>query len=330
MKTINQFNDIFEKLIKKYQTEAILIAISGGQDSISLIKIINKIKKKLVDQKSTLITDYIYIDHQWKQYSKDQIKHIINYIKSIGQTIHIYQIKNVELSEHRCRTIRYHTIIQHAIRYKYKLIITAHNETDKIETLLQNFVRGCGLEGITSLNIQNKVHENVYLIRPLININRQQSHWICKKMCLPIWSDSTNYIYNISRNRIRYELIPYIKKYLDHNIESNIKYLQRNYYYDNEYIKQNTIKLYLKSRHKKYISMNWKQIKHQNFALQSRIIQLFCFYTFNIYLDYDKITHIIAIKQKRSNNSFLNIKNKDITFHFNRNNTWLYAKLKYK
>nr|YP_010618642.1 tRNA Ile-lysidine synthetase [Rhodomelopsis africana]WAX02655.1 tRNA Ile-lysidine synthetase [Rhodomelopsis africana] len=310
--------------IKKYYITNILLAISGGQDSIYLIKILETLKKKLSTSK--LHISYIYIDHQWKKTSNKQIKHIINYVKSIKSNIIIYQINKIILSEDECRAYRYNIIIQHAIKYKFQLIITGHNATDKIETFIQNVIKGSGIESLSNLAIKSKTFPETFILRPLLKLDREMIYWICKKFYLPIWSDSTNYLYRIQRNRIRQELMPYIKKYLHTNIENNIKSLINNYHYQNEYIKQSVIKLYLKSRHTKRAAINYKKINTQNFILQIKIIQLFCFDNFQIYLENPKLIKIINKINVKSINLSKIMNYKHFNFFINKN--WFYLSIK--
>nr|YP_009399656.1 tRNA Ile-lysidine synthetase [Digenea simplex]ARW69475.1 tRNA Ile-lysidine synthetase [Digenea simplex] len=304
----------------------ILLAISGGQDSMYLIYIIEKLKKHIILENIVLDVAYIYVDHQWKNYSYKQIEHIINYVRSLNRNIDIYQNKKNTFSEHECRIKRYHIIFQHAIKHKYTLILTGHNKTDKIETFFQGLLRGSGMDGTTSLTLQSINNRNFHLLRPLLNIAREKIYWKCKKNFLPIWSDTTNYIYSIHRNRLRNEIIPYMKKYLHQNIENNIEHLLKNYYYDNEYIKQNTIKTYLKVRHKKYISINFRKLQKQNIALQVRIIQLFLYHNINIEINYNKLTRLIRIMNQKSNKLLEKIEYKSLQINFH--NEWLYITLK--
>nr|YP_009397384.1 tRNA Ile-lysidine synthetase [Dasyclonium flaccidum]ARW66570.1 tRNA Ile-lysidine synthetase [Dasyclonium flaccidum] len=320
------FNNILINIVDKRKKTSILTAISGGQDSICLIKLIENLKKKLIllGNENKINIEYIYIDHQWKKDSTKQIQHIISYLKSLKQVIKIYQIKDLALSENSCRKYRYHTIIQHAIKYKQNIIITAHTETDKIETFFQNVLRGAGIEGVTSLRLARKLNKDIYIIRPLINIKRDNTYYLCKKHYLPIWSDITNYNYNIQRNRVRNELIPYLRQYFNNNVENNLKYLIKYYHYDNEYIKQNTIKFYISSIHEKFIAINYKKVNKQHFALQIRVIQLFYFHNFNRYLNKNQLLELIKIINKFKLN--LNIKYKN--FYLNTISRWIYIKLK--
>ena len=107
-----------------------------------------------------------------------------------------------------------------------------------------NLIRGTSTHGATSLIKHQKTFMNIHFLRPLIQINRHYIYFICKKLCLPIWSDSSNLNLNIYRNRIRYELIPYLKNFFNIQIEKNIEKFLNICYEDNEYIKQNVLKLY--------------------------------------------------------------------------------------
>nr|YP_010619031.1 tRNA Ile-lysidine synthetase [Pterosiphonia complanata]WAX03044.1 tRNA Ile-lysidine synthetase [Pterosiphonia complanata] len=315
---------LIEYFIKKNDITNILIAISGGQDSIYLIKTLERLKRQVSKPKLNL--SYIYIDHQWKKSSNTQVKHIISHIKLIKSNMIIYQINKKTLSEDECRKCRYNIIIQHAIKYKFQLIITGHSATDKIETFIQNIIKGSGIESLSSLSIKSKISSKIFILRPLLNLDREMIYWMCKKFYLSIWSDSTNYFYKIQRNRIRQELIPYIKKYLHINIENNIISLINNYHYQNEYIKQNTIKLYIKSQHNKRAAINYKKINTQNFILQIKIIQLFCFHNFQMYLENSKLIKIIY---------YINIKSIYLSkiiscnnFNFFINKNWFYLNIK--
>nr|WCH56071.1 lysidine synthase [Calliblepharis sp.] len=271
-----KFYQKFNKFLLNYKSKSILVAISGGQDSLCLIKLIEDFQKKFY-QKFTI--NYIYIDHQWKKDSHKQINHLINIIKTTCQKIIIYQIHNLVHSEIKAREIRYQILVKHSIKYKYTHIITAHTQTDKTETCLQHIIRGTSLNGITSFNEYRKFDNNIYIYRPLLNFTRTEINWLCRKLYLPIWSDITNYEYKINRNRLRHELIPYINKYFTNNIDKKIQNFLAISYLENEYIKQNAIKLYLYSRHKINIAINYNLICSQHTALQIRTLQIFFFIT---------------------------------------------------
>nr|YP_010951690.1 tRNA(Ile)-lysidine synthase [Laurencia elata]WMP12629.1 tRNA(Ile)-lysidine synthase [Laurencia elata] len=302
-----------------------VVAISGGQDSICLLNLIENFQDKYQNKKNKNNISYIYIDHQWRQDSYEQTMHIINYIRFIKRNIYVYQLPKNLLSEKLCRTYRYHLFTKHAIKHHNRFIVTGHNETDKIETFLNNFFRGSGLQGTTSLVIQSKINQSIRLLRPLLKLKRSDIYWACKKFYLPIWSDNTNYKYKFERNRTRYELIPYLKKYFHKNIERNINLLLKNCYRDNEYIKQSTIKLYLTIKHPLYIAINHNKLRKQNFTLQVKTIQLFCVYNLNFNPEHNKIVKTLININKNQLYTYFTIKLEYLKMHVNKN--WIYITL---
>lgn len=314
------FQNIINKLIKKYKINSLLIAISGGQDSIFLMKLLDLCNKNKAFIKKI---EYIYIDHQWKKESEKQIEFLINYLTPNKQ-ISIYQIKKTTISENKSRIYRYHTIINHAIIYNYEAIITAHTKTDKLETFLHNLSRGTSLEGATSLNIRRKINKKLHIFRPLIDQDRHKVIFFCRQNFLPIWSDITNYNYNITRNRIRNEIIPYLTKYINQKFEKNLTKFIANCYHDNEFIKQEVIKKYIEIKHHKYIALNYNLIKDEHIAIKTRILQLFMYHNsyicVNQYMVKKLITYI-DLNKKNTKNEFLwkHLK-------FNTQTKWIYIK----
>nr|YP_010903618.1 lysidine synthase [Hypnea wynnei]WCH56470.1 lysidine synthase [Hypnea wynnei] len=279
-----KFNQKFNIFLSKHKLRSILIAISGGQDSICLINLIEDFQEKY--NKKLKIT-YIYIDHQWTKRSQQQIKHLINIIKKTKKKFIIHQINQSVNSELKARELRYNILIKYSIKHHYRHIITAHTQTDKTETFLQHIIRGTSLNGLTSFNEYRKFNNTIHLYRPLLEFKRTEINWLCRKLYLPIWSDITNYNYTINRNRLRNELIPYIHKYFNYNIDKKINDFLINAKLENEYITQNAIKLYLYSRHKINIALNYNLIYKQHIALQIRTLQIFFFIIQNTVLTYN-------------------------------------------
>lgn len=311
---VRTFNHYINKIYTTYKISHLLVAISGGADSICLMKLLNHYKHI-----QHLNISYIYIDHQWNHDSYIHIKHLVNQIQYYGLDIAIYQMNNITYSETHSRKIRYQIILHHAITHKYQAVMTGHNNTDKIETFIQQIIRGTSINGATSLTFMNKIKK--FFFRPLIHITKNDLIWLCRYFSLPIWSDNTNYNYSIQRNRIRYELLPYLRNYLSHSIDKQITSFLQFANIDNEYLKQNTLKLYTISHHNTYIALNHLFIKKQHQSLQSRILQLFFYHNFHITLEPKVIKKIvIIIKNKFQNTKTINYSQ----FSINITKNWIY------
>nr|YP_009296041.1 tRNA(Ile)-lysidine synthase [Schizymenia dubyi]AOM64976.1 tRNA(Ile)-lysidine synthase [Schizymenia dubyi] len=290
-----EFNQKILQILEANQIQSVLVAISGGQDSFCLIKLIQDFQKIYNDFPQI---EYIYIDHQWRKDCKYQIQHLINYISLIKSCIYIYQIKSLQNSEWQARQLRYQIITKHSQGNQATLILTAHSRTDKIETFFQQLMRGSSLEGITSLTLQRKLSTKKTLVRPLINTDRTDIQWFCRKFNLPIWSDITNYQYKVNRNRLRNEFIPYLKQYFMPNIEKKINSFIDLSYIENEYSKQNAIKLYILSRHKNNIALNYQLMNKQHLAIQVKTLHIFFYHHFHKSLEKNTRTNTSSCKNK--------------------------------
>lgn len=307
------------KLLK--ENEGSLIAISGGQDSLCLMKLITDCFKH-----NKYKFEAVYIDHQWKNDSLQHSKHIINIAKQIGTPISIYQIKHLVFSEAEARELRYKILIQHAMKNNLKAILTGHNQNDQIETFLQHLFRSSSLDGITGLVNNRKINQKLAIIRPLLIFKREEIKWFCRKLYLPVWSDTTNYNYKIQRNRLRHEVLPYLQNYFNPNISQSIYSFLNLCISDNEYLKENTIKLYIKSKHNKLIGLNLIILQNQHLALQKRTLQMYFHYHFNKSIQRKYLEKIITIINL--NKTLDRIIYSD-NFIIQTNNGWLYTNFNY-
>jgi tRNA(Ile)-lysidine synthase len=233
-------NNLIERhLIKPNQK--ILISVSGGQDSICLMQILYKLQKKWQWQ-----LGIVHCDHRWHINSLVQAKHVAQ-LAAIMQ-ITYYQAITIEsvTKETVARNWRYYIIKNIAINHEYKVIVTGHTASDRIETLMYHLIRGTGLQGLPALNWTRKMDspqcivypfcikkrkkyqkiiskifpdninryshtESLDLVRPLLNITRTEVRYLVDYWKLPCWPDPSNSLMKMRRNRIRNRLIPYIR-----------------------------------------------------------------------------------------------------------------------
>jgi tRNA(Ile)-lysidine synthase len=297
---------------------ALLLAISGGQDSLCLLQLCLDYQKQ-----HNLKIAIIYIDHQWRYDTVNSTKHLINLIKKNNIQTYLYQIKPKVYSEIESRELRYQILIQTAKKYNYNLIATAHTCTDQVETYLQYFIRGTSLDGINSLVWSRNINSKIRLIRPILNFKRSEVMWFCRHFQLPIWSDFSNFYYCSQRNRIRYELIPYLQNYFQGSIENHVNQFLDSTYIDCEYLRQNTIKAYQKSKHHYLLAINQPMLFSQHISVQTRVLQLFFLHNFHKPIPPKLLKKIISMyKNKRNRIYSIFFNGISIKYY----NEWIYFK----
>ena len=114
------------------------------------------------------------------------------------------------------RMVRYSSYIDVASENNTKVIAVAHNQKDKVETIIMNIMRGCGLSGLRG--IEEIQDQNGYLyIRPLLQETRESIEQYLKDQNITARIDESNFDNNYTRNKIRNVVIPYIEKEFNPN-----------------------------------------------------------------------------------------------------------------
>lgn len=189
---------------------AILIAVSGGQDSLCLTQLLLDLQPKWSWKLAV-----VHCDHCWRSDSQANALHVQKLAAQWNLPFHLRTATEPLSSEAAARDWRYRMLVEVAEQQGYGLIVTGHTQSDRAETLLYNLLRGSGADGLQSLTWQRNLTPKIQLIRPLLTVNRRQTEEFCKTFNLPIWEDSTNQDFKYARNRIRGELIPYLQTHFN-------------------------------------------------------------------------------------------------------------------
>jgi tRNA(Ile)-lysidine synthase len=262
-------------LLKK--DEKILVAVSGGQDSISLLHILIQLKNNW-----NWSIGVIYCDHQIRFDSYQNSYHMASIVQNLNlkyyQAITPYKL----LTEEKARAWRYKVLTEIALAENYTSLIIAHTASDRIETFLLNLFRGAGLQGVKGICWKKKLNENFFLIRPLLNLTRKEIYDYVKKNNLPIWPDTTNQSLIFKRNKIRKKLLPFLRKNFNLNIDKALLQFSEISYQDDLFLKKISMMSInnLCSSTSKKIQLNTLFLHSLPLSIQRRIIK----YIFQNYL----------------------------------------------
>lgn len=197
------------------RNQRLLIAVSGGQDSLCLIKLLLDLQSKW-----GWYLGIAHCDHRWRSDSQANAHHVENLAKTWDISFYLETANEPINSEAAARDWRYQALSAIAQANNYQYIVTGHTASDRAETLLYNLIRGTGADGLQALTWQRPLTTGIMLVRPLLEITRLQTEQFCQEFKLPIWEDSTNQDLQYARNRIRQELIPYLQDNFNPQVES--------------------------------------------------------------------------------------------------------------
>ncbi|MBQ5696229.1 MAG: tRNA lysidine(34) synthetase TilS [Clostridium sp.] len=238
-KVINYIKE--NKIIQ--QDDRILVALSGGPDSVCLLHMLYRIKDKF-----NLKLGAIHINHMLRGEEADKDEnYIIDLCEQMGIKHYVKRINieyiaketNVSL-ETAGRNERYKAFEEIKIKDKYNKIAVAHNANDQAETILMRIMRGTGLEGLTGIKPQREGG----IIRPILCLNRQEIEDYCEYNGLNPRIDASNYDRHYSRNRVRLDILPYMRDNFNKDIIDTLNRMTLLLQKDNEFIEEYSKKCY--------------------------------------------------------------------------------------
>lgn len=269
-----------EKLILDYinrnnlieKNDKVLVAVSGGPDSMCLLNILYNLKDSL---KIDLFV--AHVNHLIRDDAKDDAEYVEKFCENKNIQFFLKECdvtqksKQEKLSvEEAGRNARYDFFKEIAKKYNINKIAIAHNKNDVAETLIMNILRGTGTQGLKSISKKNDIY-----IRPLLDIDREKIEEYCDKNNLEPRIDSTNFVNTYTRNKIRNIVIPYIKEEFNPNIIETLVRLSQIVIEEQEFIDLEVEKYYKKiliGENKESINISGKEFSKLNIAIKKRVI----------------------------------------------------------
>ncbi len=230
LSTINKHN-----LIQK--GDKIVLGLSGGPDSVCLLHVLNRLKKDF-----NIEIYAAHLNHQIRgiEAQKDALyvsklcedMGIIFFVKSINVPKYC---ENEGLSlEEGARKLRYEMFYEIKDKIKANKIAIGHNLNDQAETVMMRIMRGTGLKGLKGIDY---IRDNC-IIRPILDVERNEIEEYCEAYNLNPRIDKTNLENIYTRNKIRLDLLPYMKDNFNSNVIESIVRMSNSLKSDNDYIEK--------------------------------------------------------------------------------------------
>ena len=196
--------DQLRSILPTYAGERLLVAVSGGVDSMVCAYILKKYNYPIAIahcnfqlRKKDSDDDALFVK-KWA--ARNKIPHVEKKFK-------VKKVKGESL-QMTARDLRYQWFYEVASKEGFAYIITAHHLNDTVETSLMNIIRGTGIAGLTGIPAANGK-----VIRPMLRISRSEIEAYAVKNKITWREDKTNATTKYKRNRIRHELVPLLTQY---------------------------------------------------------------------------------------------------------------------
>jgi tRNA(Ile)-lysidine synthase len=213
---MNQLESKFEKFIMHHQLvgrrQSVLLAVSGGIDSMVMVHLFSKIRKK-----RNLRLSIGHINHQLRGEESKEDERFVRDISAVYKFPYYCERVNVAsvarekgLSKQTAaRRLRYECLERIRRRVRASVVATAHHANDNAETVLFNILRGTGLHGLSGIPL-NRDAGNI--IRPLLFATKMEIVDYASEHNIKYRDDSSNTSLKYYRNYLRIKILPSLKK----------------------------------------------------------------------------------------------------------------------
>ncbi len=257
--------------------DKILVALSGGADSVTLLDTLLRLKDEL-----SITVGAAHLNHMIRGSEADRDE---SYCAELCTKLSVpfyaerkdvpSLAKDEGISEELAgRKVRYDFFKRICDLKGYNVIATAHNKNDRAETVLMRVMRGTGIDGLCSI----KYRRDDGVVRPLLDVTREDIEKYCEENKLEYCIDSTNSENDYTRNKIRNTLIPVIKEGFNPNIIDTLCTLADNSLEDSEFINGYAERLYKRINSpmpkRKPVVLDIESLNMVGGSIRSRLIKI--------------------------------------------------------
>ncbi len=283
--------------------DKILIALSGGPDSVFLLHFLNKYKKKF---KIELGAAHINHRLRGKDSERDELfcKVICDELSIpfylLRKDIKSYSKKNKFSLEVAGRKIRYEFFEKIADASKYDKIVTAHNADDNAETVLLNLIKGTGIKGIAGIPVKRN-----NIVRPILSVTKKEILNYLDENRFEYRIDGSNLYSEFERNFLRNEVIPLIRKNINPSFSNSALNTSLNLQSLNAGLMEivSGLKSVIKVKRNKSVSIPIQFINKGNEFLISYSIKEIVDENFSVKLESNDLKKIFILSKKQSGKS---------------------------
>jgi tRNA(Ile)-lysidine synthase len=294
----SEVTDLIQRCNLIQRKELVVVGVSGGADSVCLLHVLAKWRKRL-----GIRLHVAHLNHQIRgAESQADAEYVSNLAGSLGipitsqrQDVAAYRTERKCSLEEAARELRYAFFARVARKVGAHRIAIGHTRDDQVETILMHILRGTGIAGLCglvpcsplvydsqgvslpaqALSVAKAQRSNLLVIRPLLDITREETANYCQKHQLETRVDSSNLLPSFFRNRLRLHLLPLLRQY-NPSIDQALLRLADIAKEDNAFIEQQASGLWdeVARQENNAIYLDKKQMAGLPIALQRHLLRV--------------------------------------------------------
>jgi tRNA(Ile)-lysidine synthetase-like protein len=215
---MHKFSRQFHKEIDIDLTKPLVLAVSGGVDSMVMLDFLRRSNLKVV---------VVHFNHQKRISSDAEAQMVHDYCEKYHLPYNYFKLTvNSSDFQNRARILRHLHLEEVASRLNTPYILTAHHLDDLLETILINLTRGANILGYAGMRQITEMGKYIY-VKPLLYHDKESLIDYASRYQVPYMDDESNYTTEYLRNRYRLTLVPIMKQENPNLLEVIIQYNQQ-------------------------------------------------------------------------------------------------------
>lgn len=213
------FEKKLRKALRRFEIgpgRTIVVAVSGGADSTALLDALVRMRDWKDPQLRIVAA---HLNHLLRAEESDGDE---KFVRDLAERLRVElcversdvaALRDGRNLEATARELRYDLLLRCAESFGAGLVMTAHTRDDQAETVLMRLIRGAGIHGLRGIHAVRPLGPRVSLVRPMLDISRAEVIDHCSRRELGWRTDSSNFSIDLTRNRVRHELMPLLRSF---------------------------------------------------------------------------------------------------------------------
>lgn len=210
--------------VERWWDTHVLLAVSGGADSVAMLRAMFAIKAK-VGGNGRLFVGHLNhgLRHVEADADEDWLAALCSKLDATLKTAKVdvaaRAAQDGDGVEAAARSARYEFLGQQAERLGARYVVTAHTADDQVETVLHRIIRGTGFAGLAGIRQYRALSPSVTVVRPMLAVWRREVTDYLLDLGQEFRTDASNDDLRYARNRLRHELLPWIRDRFNPNVD---------------------------------------------------------------------------------------------------------------